>query len=261
MAAEIIDIRKPGSDENIKLGDSVPVVELDKIDSIGRWKDMPPPDTPRLIVPAYAPDEETKAAAEVLKTLQKQQPAAGPHGSLNMSAPPGEAEYFKGGGLMKTVQESVKRQKMHSSPVSQPLTPVTPAGLISTITVGILPLARVLAEDLIKATLSEGSPKLLKVALKYIGRKATSESTSSCGAGNRSGPKDNTASSSRLGASATCSSTPGSSGSTAGGSSQGPNEPKQEVAHLAMVVSDDDEFADDPHQIIPTEDVFTVPTI
>ena len=26
-----------------------------------------------------------------------------------------------------------------------------------------------------------------------------------------------------------------------------------------MVVSDDDGFADDPHQVIPTEDVFTVP--
>ena len=26
-----------------------------------------------------------------------------------------------------------------------------------------------------------------------------------------------------------------------------------------MVVSDDDEFADDPHQVIPTEDVFMVP--
>ena len=35
----------------------------------------------------------------------------------------------------------------------------------------------------------------------------------------------------------------------------------QEVTHLTMVVSDDDEFADDPHQIIPTEDVFTVPAI
>ena len=28
-----------------------------------------------------------------------------------------------------------------------------------------------------------------------------------------------------------------------------------------MVVSDDDEFTDDSHQIIPTEDVFTVPAI
>ena len=222
---------------------------------------MPPPDNPGLIVPVYAPDEEKKAAAEVLKTLQKQQPAAGPHGSSNLSTPPGEAEYFEGGGLMKTVQESVKRQKMCSSPVSQSLTPVTPTGSVSTITVGILPLAKVLAEDLTKATLKEGSPNLLKVASKCIGRKATSESTSSHGVGNQSGPKDNTASSSRLGASATCSSTPGSSGGTAGSSGQGPNEPKQEVTHLTMVVSDDDEFADDPHEIIPTEDIFTIPAI
>ena len=52
MAAEVIDITKPGSDENIKLGDPVPVVELDKIDLIGRLKDIPPSDTPGLIVPA-----------------------------------------------------------------------------------------------------------------------------------------------------------------------------------------------------------------
>ena len=36
MAAEIIDITKPGSDENIEMGDSVPVVELGKINSIGK---------------------------------------------------------------------------------------------------------------------------------------------------------------------------------------------------------------------------------
>ena len=140
---------------------------------------------------------------------------------------------------------------MWSSPVSQLLTPVTPACLISTITVGILPLARVLAEDLTKATLREGSPSLLKVALKCIGRKVTSESTSSHCAGNQSGSKDNPASSSRPGVSATCSSAPGSSDSTAGGSSQGPNELKQEVTHPTMVVSDDDAFADDPYQIYP----------
>ena len=162
---------------------------------------MPSPDTPGLIVPAYAPDEETKAAAEALETLQKQQPTAGPKGSSNLSMCPGEAEYFEGRGLMKTVQESVKRQKICCSSVPQPLTLVTPAGSISTITVGILPPARVLAEDLMKATLKEGSPNLLKVALKCIGRKATSESTSSCGAGNQSGPKDNPTSSSRPGVS------------------------------------------------------------
>ena len=32
---------KPGSDENIELGDRVLVVELNKIDSIGRLKDIP----------------------------------------------------------------------------------------------------------------------------------------------------------------------------------------------------------------------------
>ena len=66
---------------------------------------------------------------------------------------------------MRTVQESVKRQKMCSSPVSQPLTPVTPAGSISTITLGILPPERVLAEDLMKATLKEGSPVNQQVPL------------------------------------------------------------------------------------------------
>ena len=98
--------------------------------------------------------------------------------------------------------------------------------------------------------------QLTQGGFEVIGRKATSESTSS----HQSGPKDSTVSSLR-GALATHSSTPGSSGGTAGGSGQGPSEPKQEVTHLTMVVSDDDEFADDPHQIIPTKDIFTVPEI
>ena len=102
-AAEIIDITELGSDENIELGDPVPVVELDNIDLVGRWKDIPPSDTPGLMVPAYAPDEETRASAGFLKTLQKQQPATGHHQSLNLSTNPGEAEYFEGGGLMRTV--------------------------------------------------------------------------------------------------------------------------------------------------------------
>ena len=120
----------------------------------------------------------------------------------------------------------MKRQKMCSSPVYQPLTPVTPAGSILTITVGILPPARVLAEDLTKATLKEGSLNLLKVASKCIGRKATSELTSSHGTGYQNGPKDNSASSLRSGVLTTCSTTPGSSGGKAGDSGQGSNEPE-----------------------------------
>ena len=150
----------------------------------------------------------------------------------------------------------MKRHKMHNSPISKPPAPITPAGLISTITVGILPPAKVLAEDLTKTTLREGSPNLLKVTPKFTGWKTTNEATHSCDADHPSGTKDRTAPSSRQGVSATCSSAPGSSGGVAGGSGQGPCEPKQEVAHLTMVVSDDDEFTDDPHKIILTEEVF-----
>ena len=124
---------------------------------------MPPPDAPGSIIPTYALDEETRAVTEVLETLQKQQPTACLQESSSLSTPPGEADYFKGGGLMETIWQSLRRQKMHSAPVSHPPTPSTPAGSISTITVGILPPARVLAEDLTKATLREGSPNLLQM--------------------------------------------------------------------------------------------------
>ena len=71
---------------------------------------MPPPDTPGQIVQTYVPDEETKATAELLKALQKQQTTASPHRSSNLLTHPGEVEYFEGGGLMETVQDSVRRQ-------------------------------------------------------------------------------------------------------------------------------------------------------
>ena len=64
---------------------------------------MSPPDAPGHIIPTYAPDEETRAAAEVLKTLQKQQPTASLLKSSNLLTPPGEADYFKGGELMETI--------------------------------------------------------------------------------------------------------------------------------------------------------------
>ena len=64
---------------------------------------MPPPDTAVQIVPIYVPDEDTKAAAEVLEVLQKQQPTAGPHRRSNLLTPPGKIKYFEDGGLMETV--------------------------------------------------------------------------------------------------------------------------------------------------------------
>ena len=58
---ELIDISKPESDENIELGDSVPVVELDKIDSPHRSKVIPSSDTQGWTVP----DEEARVTVEV----------------------------------------------------------------------------------------------------------------------------------------------------------------------------------------------------
>ena len=120
----------------------------------------------------------------------------------------------------------------------------------------ILPPARVLAEDLTKANLREGLLFLLQMALKCVGKQATSELTDSHSAGGLGGTKNNQASSLKPKVLTMHSSGPGSSGGAAGGSSQDPNEPRQEVSHLALVISDNDKFDDDPHQIIPTEDAF-----
>ena len=64
---------------------------------------MPPPDAPGPIISTYALDKKTRALAEVLETLQKQQPTASLPKSLSLSTPPGEANYFKGWGLMETI--------------------------------------------------------------------------------------------------------------------------------------------------------------
>ena len=60
---------------------------------------------------------------------------------------------------------------MCSTPVSQPSTPTTPAGSISTTTMGILPPARLSAEDLTKATLRDHptySRWLLRVSVNIL---------------------------------------------------------------------------------------------
>ena len=72
---------------------------------------MPPPEAPVSCVPTFAPDKETRAAAETLEALQGHQRVTGLPGNSSLSTPPGEAEYFKGGGLMETssiLQENLK---------------------------------------------------------------------------------------------------------------------------------------------------------
>ena len=148
---------------------------------------------------------------------------------------------------------------MHSAPVCQPSALNTLAGLISTITVGILPPAKVLAKDLTKANLREGSPNLLQMALSGVGKQATSELADFHGTGRLGGTKNNQPSSSKPEALSMHPSGPGPSHGAAGGSGQDPNELRQKVSHMALIILDDNKFADNPHQIIPTEHTFTLP--
>ena len=65
------------------------MVELDKIDPAEGEKDVPPPDAPGSGIPTLAPDEETRAATEILKILQGQQWTAGLPEKSSLSTPPG----------------------------------------------------------------------------------------------------------------------------------------------------------------------------
>ena len=180
---------------------------------------MLPPDVTGSSIPTSAPDKETRAATETPKALQGQQWATGLPENPSLSTPPGEADYFDGGGLMETVCQSQRRQKIHSAPVSQQSAPNTPAGTITTISVGILPPARVVAEDLTKANLREGSLNLLQMASAGVSKQVTSESMDSHSAGGLGGTKNNQASSSKPKVPTMHSSGPGPSGGAVGGSS------------------------------------------
>ena len=112
-------------------------------------------------------------------------------------------------------------------------------------------LSQSVGRGLDKSHPEKGTPNLLQMALKGVGKQTTSESTDSHSTGEQGGTKDNQASSSKPGVLTAHSSAPGSSGGAASSSSQDPNEPRQGVSLLSLVINDD-KFADDPHQIIPS---------
>ena len=56
-------------------------------------------------------------------------------------------------------------------------------------------------------------------------------------------------------------STSGGSGGAAGGDGEEPHNPKPGTSQLALIISEENEFADDPHQVIPTEDCCGLPLI
>ena len=70
------------------------MVELGKINSAEGGKDMPPQDASGSGIPTFAPDEETRAAAETLEALQGKQWTAGLPENASLLTPPGEADSF-----------------------------------------------------------------------------------------------------------------------------------------------------------------------
>ena len=116
--SEVINITKLDSDEveiQTKCTDQqlqvfiplervqLPVINLNKVDSDEEEKDMPPPDSQRSAISTSAPDEEVRAVAETLETLQRHQGTESLPESTGLSTPPGEVEHFEGRGLMDTI--------------------------------------------------------------------------------------------------------------------------------------------------------------
>ena len=154
-----MDITKPDNDEgnlqpkykDLQLQVSIPlertqssVIELGKVNPAKGRKDMPPPDSQEFAITTPVPDKETQAAAETLKSLQRHQGTDRHPENTSLFTPPGEVEYFEGRGLMESIRQSHgKFRRIHHSPATQQVAPDTPASLITTISVGIIPPASV----------------------------------------------------------------------------------------------------------------------
>ena len=93
------------------------MVELDKTDSAGGGKDMPPPDALGSGIQTSTPDEETRAATETLKALQRQKQTAGLPENSSLLTPPSEADYLNGNRLMDNPTGD-GRSAVHLSPSS-----------------------------------------------------------------------------------------------------------------------------------------------
>ena len=51
------------------------------------------------------------------------------------------------------------------------------------------------------------------------------------------------------------------SGGAAQGDGEEPHNPKPRTSQLTLIISEESEFADDAHQVIPTEDCYGLPLI
>ena len=105
-----------------------------------------------------AGEEETRATAEILESLQR---ADNPNRS-----PSGEDEYFQGSGLQDNIFQSQAKRKSQSHPaIQQPATDALTSALMS-VPISVIPAAKVLASDMLTLASRPGSPNPLKVAIE-----------------------------------------------------------------------------------------------
>ena len=172
-------------------------------------------------------DEETRTVAETLKSFRE---AEGPAVFKGTRTQPGEAAHFEGTSLMDNIRNSARRQKKFCSH-----------------------LIKVVTDDLINLQSRWGSPNALVVAASDTGRRVMCQFTSSCGKGETASKKNEPWSplESRALADIT-GSTSGESGGAARGDGEEPHNPKPETSQLTLIISEESEFADNPHQVITT---------
>ena len=177
--------------------------------------------------------------------------------------PPGEAVHFEGTGLMDNIRNSTRRQKKFCShPITQQMAVNTPSSSITAVPIQHIPWAKVVREDLINLQLRWGSPNTLVVAASGTGRRVMSQFTSSHGKGETTSEKNEPQPplESRALADIT-GSTSGGSGGAARGDGEEPHNLKPGISQLTLIISEESEFADNPHQVIPTEDCYGLPLI
>ena len=205
-------------------------------------------------------DEETRTAAKTLESFREAEDPAVIDGTRT---PPGEAAHFKGTSLMDTIRNSARRQKkFHSHLIMQQMAVNTPASSITAVPIQHIPWAKVFAEDLINLQSRWGSPNALVVAASDTGQRVMSQSTNGHGKGETASEKNKPQPplESRALADIT-GSTGGGSGGAARGDGEEPHNLKPETSQLTLIISEESDVADDPHQVIPTEDCYGLPLI
>ena len=239
--------------------DFSPVVKLQRVGSTSGGVDMPQPSYQSIDVMCIT-DEETRTTAEALESFKEAEDPTVINGTRTSH---GEAAHFKGTGLVDNIRNSARRQKkLHSHPITQQMAVNTLASSITAVPIQHVPWAKVVAEDLISLQSRWGSPNALVVAASDTGRRVTSQSTSSHGKGETTSEKNEPQPPLKSRALADITgSISGGSGGAARGESEEPHNLKQGTSQLTLIIPEESEFADDPHQVIPTEDCYGLPLI